>query len=111
MEDFVTALIVLAVLALPIAFVYVLYKKSQAEAKLNWFCPSCESFAQGVKKTCRGSGWVEFALWLCFIAPGFIYSVWRSAAKDRACPHCKARPMIPADSPKAKRAALAAGAS
>ena len=110
MDTVVVIVVLLAVLALPVAILYVLYKKSQAEAKLNWFCPSCESFAEGVKKTQRGSGWVELALWLCFIAPGFIYSVWRAASKDRACPHCNARPMIPADSPKAKRA-MAAGAN
>lgn len=109
MDTYVAVVLILAVLALPAAVAYALYKQSQAEGKLNWFCPSCESFAQGVKKSRRGSGGVEVALWLCFIAPGFIYSVWRSASKDRACPQCNARPMIPADSPKAKRA-MAAGA-
>ena len=110
MVTFLGIVMMLAFLALPFVLVYVLHKQKQAEAKLKWFCPSCESFAQGVKKSMRGSGWVELALWLCFIAPGFIYAVWRHASKDRVCPHCNARPMIPADSPRAKRA-MAAGAS
>lgn len=110
MDAYFSVVVIFAVLALLVGIVYMYYKQSRAEAELKWFCPACESFAQGVKKSKRGSGWVELALWLCFIAPGFIYSVWRSASKDRACPHCNTRPMIPADSPKAKRA-MTAGAS
>jgi hypothetical protein len=50
MDTYLAVVLILAALALPAGVAYMLYKKSQAEAKLNWFCPSCESTAQGVKK-------------------------------------------------------------
>jgi hypothetical protein len=40
-------------------------------------------------------------LWLAFILPGLVYSVWRHNKRHDACPKCGSAALIPADSPKA----------
>ena len=42
-------------------------------------------------------------LWLIFLVPGFIYSVWRLTTRYDACPKCAAANMIPTSSPVAKK--------
>lgn len=51
-------------------------------------CPNCGW--QGMpKKINRGSGLVAVALWLFFLLPGIIYSLWRlTARKIQLCPRC-----------------------
>jgi len=51
----------------------------------------------------KGSVIIELILWLCFLLPGLIYSIWRSTSKYKACPECKASNMIPLNSPMAKK--------
>ena len=50
-------------------------------------CPNCKY--EGESKTfCKGSMLVELVLFLCFIIPGLIYSVWRSSSRYSGCPQC-----------------------
>lgn len=73
--------------------------------KNSMYCPNCGTV--GTPKTrVKGSFFIEVILWLCFLFPGIIYSIWRLTSKDKVCPSCGAPNMIPSDSPKA-RAALA----
>jgi Zn-finger nucleic acid-binding protein len=51
----------------------------------------------------QGSFLIEVILWLFFLIPGIIYSIWRLTTKHRACPKCGARNMIPPDSPRAQK--------
>lgn len=67
------------------------------------FCQNCGSI--GVPKTrVKGSFLIEVVLWLAFIVPGILYSLWRLTTKERVCPQCAAPNMIPVTSPKAKQA-------
>lgn len=66
------------------------------------FCPSCDSFTDGKKET-RGHFAMEVLLWLCFLLPGFIYSIWRQTSKHMTCSHCGAGNLISFNSPKAKK--------
>lgn len=66
------------------------------------FCPSCNSFTNGKKET-RGHFALEVFLWLCFIIPGLIYSVWRQTSKHMTCSQCGASNLIAFNSPKAKK--------
>jgi len=50
----------------------------------------------------KGSILIEIILWICFIIPGVIYSLWRHASRYRACPSCEAGNMIPLNSPRAQ---------
>jgi DNA-directed RNA polymerase subunit RPC12/RpoP len=47
---------------------------------------------------------MEVLLWLCFIVPGIIYSVWRLASRYQGCQKCGSKRIIPVDSPTAKAA-------
>lgn len=31
---------------------------------------------------------IEIVLWLCFIIPGLLYSLWRHAARKKVCSYC-----------------------
>jgi hypothetical protein len=65
-------------------------------------CKSCGTVGDGHTVT-RGSLGIEIILWLCFILPGLIYSVWRHSSQFTGCDACGSREMIPVDSPIGKR--------
>ncbi len=70
-----------------------------------WFCLTCEQFGEPRRVT-NGSFFIELILWLCFLVPGLIYSIWRLTTRHNACPHCGATTLVPQSAPRA-RAALA----
>lgn len=47
----------------------------------------------------KGSCCIEIALWLTFLLPGVIYTVWRLSSKEKICPSCKKATMIPINTP------------
>lgn len=65
-------------------------------------CLNCGTKAKPKLKT-KGSIFIELILWLCFLIPGLIYSVWRHTTRYKACPACGAPNMAPLDSPAAQR--------
>src|SRR5215472_12159113 len=67
------------------------------------FCPNCGSVGLPTTRN-KGSTGVEIVLWLFFVVPGLIYSVWRRSAPASVCPKCGAPNMIPTDSPRAQSA-------
>lgn len=67
----------------------------------EFICTSCGSQA-GVKKVTPGNFLIEVILWLCFLVPGLIYSIWRIGNKRKVCRACGKDSIIPADSPMAK---------
>ncbi len=67
------------------------------------YCLDCE-VAGSPKRVMPGSIGVEVVLWLCFLVPGLIYSVWRHGASYQGCPTCGSKAVVPADSPRAKAA-------
>jgi hypothetical protein len=64
-------------------------------------CTACGSMIYPEKVT-RGSFVMEIVLWLLFILPGLIYSIWRLTTRKEVCPKCKSDKFIPADSPKGR---------
>ena len=72
-------------------------------ASKDLYCPNCGTVA-APKKVTKGSFFIEVFLWLLFIFPGLIYSLWRLTSRTTACPQCGAGNMIPTDSPKARQA-------
>jgi len=57
-------------------------------------CTTC-NFEGNAKTIHKGSLAVEIALWLCFLAPGFIYTIWRmTAGKYSGCPQCKSERVV-----------------
>ncbi len=64
----------------------------------GFICSTCGTIGDPVKVT-RGSFWIEVVLWLFFILPGLIYSIWRLTSRYKACPQCRNSTMIPFSSP------------
>lgn len=50
-----------------------------------------------------GSFLVELALWIFFIVPGLIYSLWRLSSKKAACSTCGSIDIVPVDTPMGKK--------
>ena len=67
-------------------------------------CQNCGT--RGEPKTVvKGSLIIEIILWLCFIIPGIIYSVWRMTSTQPVCPSCKHPSMIGVGTPIGKNLA------
>ncbi len=65
-------------------------------------CPNC-GYVGKAKKVTKGSILIEIVLWICFLVPGLIYSIWRLTSKHLACPKCGAQNLVPIDSPRGKK--------
>jgi len=76
------------------------YKQTTSADGGRMHCTACGTEAVPNEVT-KGSIGVELVLWLCFIIPGAIYSVWRLTSRHRACPACGAATLIPLQSPAA----------
>lgn len=65
-------------------------------------CPACGFVGKG-KSVTPGSTGIELLMWICFIIPGLIYSLWRISARGKACPSCGNRNLIPVGSPMGRK--------
>jgi len=61
-------------------------------------CPNC-GYKGKQKLYTKGTIALEIVLWLFFLLPGLIYSIWRLSSRYRGCPKCGAPNMLPLDSP------------
>lgn len=61
-------------------------------------CSQCGHVGNS-KTAIKGNGAIEIVLWLCFLIPGIIYSIWRSSSRHKVCPSCRSSNLIPVDSP------------
>jgi len=68
----------------------------------TWVCPACRHVGKP-KTVTRGSFPVELVLWLAFLIPGIIYSLWRLGSRYKACSMCGAPGLIPAASPVGRK--------
>ena len=72
--------------------------------KAGYYCRTCHSFSTtGLKK---GNGWIELVLYLFYIVPGIIYSIWRRSGAPPVCPVCRSHALVPAAAAVAKPDAL-----
>jgi hypothetical protein len=65
-------------------------------------CTACGHVGGG-KTITKGHFALEVALWLCFLVPGFIYSVWRHTSRYEACPVCANPSLLPRSAPMAQK--------
>ncbi|MDS4070236.1 MAG: hypothetical protein RKO24_11515 [Candidatus Competibacter sp.] len=65
-------------------------------------CPNCNSIEKPRRIT-RGSIWIEIVLWIAFLVPGLIYSIWRLTTRYMACPRCLAANPIPLNTPRGRK--------
>lgn len=62
------------------------------------YCKACGTQSRPTTET-PGSILIEVVLWLCFLIPGLIYSLWRLNRRHQVCPKCGSEALIPPDSP------------
>jgi len=72
--------------------------------KNQMICTNCGWAGKPVTQI-KGSFFVELFLWLCFLLPGIIYSVWRLCSVSKVCVKCRMPTMIPLSSPMGQRLA------
>ncbi len=66
-------------------------------------CTAC-GYVGEPKTITKGSMGVEIILWLCFLVPGLIYSVWRLSSRYEGCPSCGGQAsVIPRASPMGQK--------
>jgi hypothetical protein len=65
-------------------------------------CKHCGHYGKPARET-KGSIWIELILWLCFLVPGLIYSIWRLNTRGDACSKCGSRDLLPPDSPLGRK--------
>jgi len=73
-------------------------------------CKDCGTVASASRVT-KGSIWIEIILWLCFLVPGVIYSIWRLTTRHDACGACGSKNIVPLDSPIGRKIAADNGYS
>jgi hypothetical protein len=61
-------------------------------------CKVCGN-VQHEKSGLPGSGWIELVLWLCYVIPGVIYSIWRRSRHQAACVSCRCREVLDVTTP------------
>ncbi len=64
-------------------------------------CERCGKTADKAVAKTQGSLLLELLLWLFFILPGVIYTIWRRSGKP-GCPHCGSEQVVPLESPKGR---------
>ena len=90
------------IVAVVIIMLYGAFKSMAAGFKhgSSTFCTTCGH--EGPTRThTKGSLGIEIVLWLCFIVPGLIYTIWRVSSRGEICSSCGAHTLVPADSPVA----------
>lgn len=62
-------------------------------------CTVCKTISGEAERVEAGSGSLEVFLWLFFLIPGMLYTIWRSDHSWMACPTCHSRLVVPLSSP------------
>jgi len=65
----------------------------------GWGCLTCGTEDRVVLRP-RGYFALEVFLWLLYLLPGLLYSMWRVSTKYRACSVCGSEDVVPLTSPK-----------
>ncbi len=65
-------------------------------------CTAC-GHVGAAKTVTKGHFALEVILWLCFLVPGLIYSIWRLTTRHRACPVCGNAQLLPKSAPMAQK--------
>ena len=65
-------------------------------------CTNCLTVWETKKQT-QGSIWIELVLWITFIVPWLIYSIWRMTSKKQVCKWCGSDSLIPVNSPAGQK--------
>jgi hypothetical protein len=95
------------VMALPLLIIWALIRAIFPGKGKPMVCTTCGHHGP-TKNHTRGSVLIEIVLWLLFIVPGLIYSLWRLSTRRKVCSACEATTLVPADTPAGRRMLQAA---
>jgi hypothetical protein len=56
-------------------------------------CKDCGTAHYG-DRVLPGSGWIELVLWLAWLVPGILYSIWRRSNGRLTCAACGSRQVV-----------------
>ena len=73
--------------------------------KKKYICGNCGT-QDKIKWVAKGSIFIEIILWLMFLIPGLIYSVWRQSTKQRTCKACDSTNLVPKNTPIGEKLVL-----
>lgn len=62
-------------------------------------CKNCGSVTYP-RRRYKGSLLIEVVLWLCFVIPGLLYTLWRYGSSEMVCAKCGSSQLVPLDSPE-----------
>ncbi|PWB77279.1 MAG: hypothetical protein C3F08_10135 [Candidatus Methylomirabilota bacterium] len=68
-------------------------------------CTTCGGQTDMPQSQIRGSRVIEIILWLAFVIPGLLYSLWRQSTRQKVCPTCGSATLILANTPEGRRRA------
>lgn len=77
-------------------------KRIKHDQSCPYVCATCGSRERGRNNT-KGSFAIELVLWLFFLLPGLLYSIWRLTSKERVCSQCGSSELIPVNAPRARQ--------
>ncbi|MBI5595866.1 MAG: hypothetical protein HY928_07230 [Elusimicrobia bacterium] len=96
------------VVAMPIGVVYFMRRVKKAmTARL--VCTTCGHYGEPVSLV-KGDIGTEIVLWILFLLPGLLYSMWRQSSRYDGCAKCGGASLVPADSPVGRKLLADAGA-
>ncbi len=81
---------------------YRMLKMFDRAGSKEMYCATCGATGKPKTRT-KGSILIELVLWLMFIVPGLIYSIWRLSTRAQVCSNCGATGIIPIGSPVVRR--------
>jgi len=94
-----TTTIVIAIMVCIVYAVITLYHHYQPKM----ICLQCGEINRPSPEE-RGNIYLAIFLWICFIVPGLLYSLWSFFNKKYVCPACRSERLVPPGSPAGKRA-------
>lgn len=65
-------------------------------------CTVCGTVGDS-KTHVKGSFFIELLLWLFFLVPGLIYTIWRLTTKAKVCPACRSESIVPLNTPMGRK--------
>lgn len=68
-------------------------------------CTTCGAQTDETRSKTKGSFVIEVVLWLAFVIPGLLYSLWRQSTRQKVCPACGNATLILANTPDGRKRA------
>ena len=65
-------------------------------------CADCGAKVTPLKGPSRGYTGIEIMLWVLFLLPGVLYSIWRRLGRNEACPKCGSLAVVYAETPRGR---------